>query len=124
MEKTLLSKKQNRILQYRLGGKTNKEIAELENCTERAVSSCVNAIKLKYVAAAKNCKVKIAKNIDKIGSNSYAVFTTFAGKTVYLCCTKTLEDAIRLRDLAEEKKRFGAAFFLEWKNSLKDKDIY
>lgn len=116
IDKTLLSEKQQRILEYRLEGKTNKEIAELENSSASAVSACVDVIKKKYEHKSKNHEdIPIEPNIRKI-CGSYSVTTTFNGKTYYITTVKTLNDARKIKHEAENRKEEGT--FLEWKDSI------
>ncbi|MEZ3464690.1 MAG: hypothetical protein K1W23_21535 [Lachnospiraceae bacterium] len=116
IDKTLLSEKQQRILKYRLEGKTNKEIAELENSSASAVSACVNVIKKKAEHKIKNYEdISIEPNIRKI-CGSYSVTTTFKGKTYYVTTAKTLDEAKKIKHEAENRKQEGT--FLEWKDNI------
>ena len=97
-------------------GKTNKEIAELENSSASAVSACVNVIKKKAEHKIKNYEdISIEPNIRKI-CGSYSVTTTFKGKTYYVTTAKTLDEAKKIKHEAENRKQEGT--FLEWKDNI------
>lgn len=123
-----LTDMQKRILKYRLDGKTNKEIAEIEGKTARAISASVDIIKKKldgtykkYIQDLQKKRKKMFFTVErgiKKAYNKYMVLISYRNpgerttKTKHVSMADNLEIARKIRNQAELARDEGR--FEEW----------
>lgn len=117
---SILTEMQRQILEYRLNGKKNAEIAEIMGISKKSFPSYITIIKQKlngtYKERIKKTQerlniVRIERGIKK-QSNKYYVFITYFGKSKHIACVDDLESARKLRDDAENARNMDV--FDEW----------
>lgn len=137
-----LSDKQRRIMMYKIDGKTNSEIAEIEGISEKTVSSYLNVAKRKiegnprpinseyhkrymenYMKTYDKPKKKreyqnIDRDIVKMGVSYIAyIWVKNLKKSIYLKSSTDYDEVDRIRKIARERLKDGS--FDEWFSSFK-----